>query len=108
MVEFENIHVRTEKFHQEVIDGTIDVLSNRLGHNGLSEDVLDRLKASWEKCLIENQNRNLEEAQRRLHEKAKIHMENTDHHANTMNQYFNNNATLNPYYQNPYMQRYNQ
>ncbi len=54
MVEFENIHVRTEKFHTEVIDGTIDVLSNRLGQNGLSEDVLDRLKASWEKCLREN------------------------------------------------------
>jgi hypothetical protein len=46
-MEFENIHVRTEKFHEKIIDSTVDDLRWTSGENGLTEDVLDRLKASW-------------------------------------------------------------
>ncbi len=54
MYEQENIVARTEKFHQDVIDSTIEHLSWNYAENGLSEDLCDRLKASWVKKLREN------------------------------------------------------
>ena len=68
----ENIHARTEKFHQDVIESTIDSLSWHFNENGLSEDLLDRLKASWEKNLKESQDRNVKEAMRRRAETAHV------------------------------------
>ena len=33
--------------HEKIIDSTVDDLRWTSGENGLTEDVLDRLKASW-------------------------------------------------------------
>jgi len=42
-----------------VINTTIEQLSWNFAENGLSEDLCDRLKASWEKKLAEKQQMNI-------------------------------------------------
>ena len=54
MMEENDIKLRTERFHSDVINSTIESLRQPFADNGLSEDLLDRLKASWEKHLHEN------------------------------------------------------
>jgi hypothetical protein len=71
MFENENIHTRTEKFHQDTIEATVEGLAWHFSENGLSEDLSDRIKAAWEKNLREAQAKNLEEAQRKMAERAK-------------------------------------
>ena len=70
MYEQENINIRTEKFFQEVIDTTIDQLSWNYAENGLSEDLCDRIKASWEKKLREQKLQNINEAERKFVERS--------------------------------------
>ena len=62
MVEFESVSQRTEKFNNDVIESTIEHLAWASNENGLSEDLLDRLKATWIKNLRDTQRKNHEEA----------------------------------------------
>jgi hypothetical protein len=43
MFENENIHTRTEKFHQDTIEATVQELTGHFCENGLSEDLSDRI-----------------------------------------------------------------
>jgi hypothetical protein len=72
MYEPDNISSRTDKFFQDVIEHTISTLSWSFSENGLSEDLLDRLKASWEKTLRDKQISNMEEANRRITEQQTL------------------------------------
>ena len=68
----DNIITRTEKFHQDVIETTMDALAERLSDNGLSEELLDRIKADWEKALRDAKAANLKAAQIRQAEQLQI------------------------------------
>ena len=61
-IEDVNILVHTSKFNQGVIESTIEALRRQFNESGLSEDLLDRLKSSWEKKLKQNQQRQESEA----------------------------------------------
>ena len=50
-IEEVNIHLNTTRFNAGVIESTIEALRRQFNDNGLSEDLLDRLKTSWEKKL---------------------------------------------------------
>ena len=46
-----NMAAITLNFNREVIEQTIETLRSRFNERGLSEDLLDRLKANWQKNL---------------------------------------------------------
>lgn len=58
----------TQTFNREVIERTIESLRHRFNERGLSEDILERLKANWTKNLNLRMHSNKEEALQRLHE----------------------------------------
>lgn len=64
-IEDVNILAHTMKFNQGVMETTIEALRKQFSAQGLSEDLLDRLKSSWEKKLKQNQNRQENEARER-------------------------------------------
>ena len=68
-IEDVNILVHTSKFNQGVIESTIEALRRQFNESGLSEDLLDRLKSSWEKKLKQNQQRQESEARERQNKK---------------------------------------
>jgi predicted small metal-binding protein len=46
-----NMATITLNFNREVIEETIESLRSKFNERGLSEDLLDRLKANWTKNL---------------------------------------------------------
>ncbi len=62
--EVESINARTEKFHLDVIETTIEALQEHFKENHLTEELLERLKADWEKALRDTQIENLEKAKK--------------------------------------------
>jgi hypothetical protein len=46
-----NMAAITLNFNREVIEQTIESLRSKFNERGLSEDLLDRLKANWQKNL---------------------------------------------------------
>ena len=72
-IEEVNIHINTTRFNQGVIESTIEALRRQFNDNGLSEDLLDRLKSSWEKKLKQNSARQENEARERQSKKINDH-----------------------------------
>lgn len=54
-----------QNFNREVIDRTIEGMRQRFIERGLSEDILERLKANWLKNLQQRIAQNKEEALKR-------------------------------------------
>lgn len=46
-----NATEQTAKFHESVIESTIEALRERSNASDFSDDLLDRLKAAWERNL---------------------------------------------------------
>ena len=60
-----NMTVLTQKFNHAVIEITIENLRRKFSERGLSEDLLERLKANWYKNLHLRIQQNKEDALKR-------------------------------------------
>jgi predicted DNA-binding protein len=63
-----NMSAMTQTFNREVIEKTIENLRHRFNERGLSEDILERLKANWTKSLSLRMHTNKEAALQRQYE----------------------------------------
>lgn len=77
-----NMATITLNFNREVIEETIESLRSKFNERGLSEDLLDRLKANWTKNLRVKIQQNHQEAltrhYQRLENATQIHKETAE------------------------------
>jgi hypothetical protein len=74
----------TQQFNRDVIEATIDSLRPKFIARGLGEDILDRLKASWTKTLLNKIQVNKEEALKRHYEKLESISKTNKHYATVL------------------------
>lgn len=108
-----NIETRRQNFNKAVVDSTIESLRRPFSESGLSEDLLDRLKASWEKKLAENLERNQKEAVRKYNARLRLRQYENEDQRNQMYHLSQAHLMARPtmssdfgYQQNPYMRSY--
>ena len=77
-----NMTVLTQKFNLDVIEITIENLRRKFSERGLSEDLLERLKANWYKNLHLRIQQNKEDALKRhfdlIENQAQINKEHVE------------------------------
>jgi hypothetical protein len=77
-----NMTAITQNFNREVIEITIENLRRKFSERGLSEDLLERLKANWYKNLHLRMQQNKEDALKRqfdiIENQAQINKEHVE------------------------------